>query len=655
MRTPWHWWILVAALLTPLLGSSASATEPPDIQIFTQARLEAMRKRAELIRARSRARFTIEAAERVAGLKDPPTGAGLWQEVTARADTLKALLQSDKTAEIKSATADLESRVSLLGGVRGRLSRVEEMLGPMAKDLSPALLAPVEQVIQASKAALMSGSWDDLRRSQDNLAQVDGFVLVEARLCWDIKGQLDKLGNKVGPTLRQQIESATKPLPQALRGESWDDVLTLCRRLPAFVKEAPRRVVTDIEAGQRYLRFLQPTERAKMQEEFAAVDRALQGSSWEAAASASSGALSAAYQRFGGGQPFGWAPCVRILSIDGGGVRGLIPATVLQELEQRTQQPIHKLFDYVIGTSAGGIIALGLSVPDQIDPSQARYRAADLVGLFEKNAAKIFPADPIKAVRGIGGPKYSPKGLEEVLNRYFGDALVADALTNVLITTYNLEEHDGWFMTNHDDTSMLYMREAARATSAAPTYFPPAQLAIPPRPLKLGKGRPDPSAEIINHISLLDGGVYANNPAVHGLTRIRSDENRAETGRTGPERPWLLLSLGTGQVPPSVPPSDPRGWGLVKWAAPLVDIMFSNPGANVHDLLDLGEFYFRLQPQTLTADTERLDNSDPAKVAALKEIASKYIQSQEETLKRLTVLLKRERTAECRRELRVRG
>ena len=356
MDTTWQRWSVVVTLVTTLVGSCANATELPDIQLFTQARQEIVRKRAELIRAKARARFIIAAAER----KDPPVGVGLRQELATRVDALKVLLSSGKTDEINSATAEVESRVSLIGSVHGRLASVEEKLGPMAKDLSPALVAPVEQ---------------------------------------------------------------------------------------------------------------------------------------------------------------------------------------------------------------------------------------------------------------------------------------------------DLEEHRGFFMTNHDDSSMLYMREAARATSAAPTYFPPAQMAIPPRPLKLRAARPNPSTETINHISLLDGGVYANNPAAYGLTQIRSDEDLYRTGRTGPERPWLLLSLGTGQLPPSVPFSDPRSWGLVKWAGPLVDIMFSNAGPDVRDIGGLSGFYsFRLQPETLTADTEELDGSDPAKIAALKETAIKYIQAEEESLKKITALLKRERPAECQRE-----
>jgi len=637
------------ALMTPLLGACATATKPPDIQILTQARQEVVRKRAELIRAKSHARFAIDVAERTGGLKDPTPGAAMRAEIAARSDALKALLRSDKTADLMSATAELEGRVMLVSGVIGRLARVEEMLGPMAKDLSPALLAPVTEVIRASKAALTSGGWDDLRRGQDALAQMDGRLLVEAKMCWEIKGQVDKLGSKVGPTLRQQVDAALQPWTQALRGEDWDEVLALCRQLPAFVG-APRRIVADIEAGRSYLRFLQPAEQVWLQNEFRAVDRSLQGSSWEDAASASRTALLAVYRRFGGGEPFGWAPCVRILSIDGGGVRGLIPAMLLERLELLTQQPIHRLFDYVVGTSAGGIIALGLTVPDPKDASKARYRATDLVDLFEKDAAKIFPANPLKAVRVIGSPRYSPKGLEDVLSRYFGNTLVADALTNVLVTTYNLEERQGWFMTNHDYTAALYMREAARATSAAPTYFPPAQLAIPERPLKQGAGPPIPSAEKINHISLLDGGVFANNPAAHGLIRIRLDEDRAQTGRTGSERPWLLLSLGTGQLPSSVPSSDPRGWGLLSWANPLVDIMFSNAGVDVREVKGLGDYYYRLQPLTLTKDTARLDGSDPANVAALKEIASKFVQSQEGLLERIARLLERERPAECQRE-----
>lgn len=84
------------------------------------------------------------------------------------------------------------------------------------------------------------------------------------------------------------------------------------------------------------------------------------------------------------------------------------------------------------------------------------------------------------------------------------------------------------------------------------------------------------------------------------------------TGRYGDKRPWLLLSLGAGQIPPSASIENVEntwGSGLLGWAAPLVDIVFSDPGVDAKEIMDFGEYYFRLQPWTLTAATADLDNA----------------------------------------------
>ena len=173
----------------------------------------------------------------------------------------------------------------------------------------------------------------------------------------------------------------------------------------------------------------------------------------------------------------------KVLSIDGGGIRGIIPAMVLAEIERRTGKLTSEVFDLVAGTSTGGILALGLTKPGQ--GGKAQYSAETLIELYETEGEKIF-ARPgwhqILSVGGVADAKYPLKGIEEVAKKYFKDVHLAEALTEVLVTAYEIERRGPWFFKrrhardkNREGDNFL-MRDVARATSAAPTYFEPLQL-----------------------------------------------------------------------------------------------------------------------------------------------------------------------------------
>lgn len=126
----------------------------------------------------------------------------------------------------------------------------------------------------------------------------------------------------------------------------------------------------------------------------------------------------------------------KVLSIDGGGIRGIIPAIVLAEILRRTGRPTSQLFDLMAGTSTGGILALGLIKPAQ--GGGPEYSAKKLIELYEAEGGKIFYIPVWHRIRSAGGvaeEKYPAKGIEEVARRYFADVHLADALTEVLVTS----------------------------------------------------------------------------------------------------------------------------------------------------------------------------------------------------------------------------
>ncbi len=124
----------------------------------------------------------------------------------------------------------------------------------------------------------------------------------------------------------------------------------------------------------------------------------------------------------------------KILSIDGGGIRGIIPAVILGELERKTGKAASSLFDLIAGTSTGGILALGLVKPNQ--DGSPHYSAMDLVGLYESNGSRIFSRSLLHRVLALGRfskAKYSTTGLEKVLQEYFGETMLSEALTGLVV------------------------------------------------------------------------------------------------------------------------------------------------------------------------------------------------------------------------------
>jgi patatin-like phospholipase/acyl hydrolase len=172
---------------------------------------------------------------------------------------------------------------------------------------------------------------------------------------------------------------------------------------------------------------------------------------------------------------------VKILAIDGGGIRGIIPAMLLAHIESLTGRPIAHLFDLVAGTSTGGILALGLTIPKTA--GAPLYTAQQFVEMYEREGPRIFFCSLWRRIVACGNlreEKYSAAGIEAVLAEYFGDARLRGAVTDVLVTSYEIEQNFPFFFKSSNARERLdYDFPAclgARATSAAPTYFEPMKL-----------------------------------------------------------------------------------------------------------------------------------------------------------------------------------
>ena len=166
----------------------------------------------------------------------------------------------------------------------------------------------------------------------------------------------------------------------------------------------------------------------------------------------------------------------KVLSIDGGGIRGVIPAVLLEHIEKKTGKRIAELFDLIVGTSTGGILAIGLTVPGA--RGVPKYSATEMLALYAERGTEIFARSFWRGVTSLGGAldeNYDHRPLERILKEYAGDATLRDCVKPVVITSYDIERRQPYFFKTRKALRTKdrnhFLRDAARATSAAPTFF----------------------------------------------------------------------------------------------------------------------------------------------------------------------------------------
>jgi patatin-like phospholipase/acyl hydrolase len=342
----------------------------------------------------------------------------------------------------------------------------------------------------------------------------------------------------------------------------------------------------------------------------------------------------------------------RVLSIDGGGIRGLIAARVIARLEELVsaeageERRLADCFHMFAGTSTGGLLALGLTAPDPHDPSRPRLSGADLVELYMSEGPRIF-GDTLHKLLSLGGwiaPKHAEKRLECVLRERFEEARLRDALRELIVTSYDMSEPGPHFFkrwrareSSDRDREMV---DVGLATSAAPTYFP---------------------SHGIGGRALVDGGLFAANPSVAAV--VEALKRRDEEPRNLSAGDLLLVSLGTGQHETGHPQSQVRRWGRIGWILPRrqdpaliaafldgqsdaadhwVEILLNHePGRGALDpaTQGAGPRYFRFQ--TKLAVSTPLDDARPRALEQLNEAADRLLSKQDDRLRELARRLAR--------------
>jgi predicted acylesterase/phospholipase RssA len=275
--------------------------------------------------------------------------------------------------------------------------------------------------------------------------------------------------------------------------------------------------------------------------------------------------------------------------LDGGGMRGVMSVRVLVELERLSGRPIADLFDVIAGTSTGGMIALGLTKPGS--DGKPELSAQEVLDTYMNDGGKIFPRaafrplrwEKVRASRPIvvqrigalarparyGNARYPTDGLTEVLQQMLGTTRLAEALADVIIPSYDWKAGRAYVfrsrMARQHGSFDPTMAQVARATTAAPTYFPAFRLRSPGRELVL-----------------IDGGVVANNPA--SIAYYEALWQSHEEGRPDPD--FVVVSVGTGRPPEAIPTYQElwsRNW--LRMGMGMLGVVFDGTSEIVDDLL----------------------------------------------------------------------
>lgn len=335
---------------------------------------------------------------------------------------------------------------------------------------------------------------------------------------------------------------------------------------------------------------------------------------------------------------------IRILSIDGGGIRGILPGVILTFIEEQLMAKegpdvrLSDYFDMIAGTSTGGILTCTYLLPardkDGRVSSRPALTAKEAVNIYLDRGDEIFGLSmwqKIKSKGGLADEKYDATQLEKALKDYFGETMLSELLKPCLITSYDIKSRRAHFFNQVDalksPTHDYKVRDVARATSAAPTYFEVSNI-------QSEYGLPYP---------LIDGGVFANNPTMCAYAEARStrfSEVLKDADKT--DNPFakdmIIVSIGTGSSPKPYQYKDAKDWGMIQWIQPVIDIMMSGNSETVHyqlrkiwETTGTPDNYTRLEPSLHDAKSD-MDDASAENLKKLYEAGLKFVSDNEDRL-----------------------
>ena len=321
---------------------------------------------------------------------------------------------------------------------------------------------------------------------------------------------------------------------------------------------------------------------------------------------------------------------VKILSIDGGGVRGLIPCIFLNHLRKELDSygnttPFYNLFDVISGTSTGSLISLMLIKPPRNFTDYERLEL--LLDLYENGTKEIFPKTTsiCGTIRHLLRPKYSGKPLKKILRQNFRDLTLRDSLSNLIIPTYDMISMRPFLFKQRtdikDNFDNFFLKDVGLSSSAAPTYLPPANI-------KSLTGK---------QYCFVDGGIFSNNPSLCAYTFAKKLYPKAKK--------FIIVSLGTGEYVRTYQCNKVKKWGVYGWMNPLngiplltayMDSQIESDNYIINCMSDVSEYRFEI---SLNGMPSELDDSSNNNINFLKGKAAELILTNNKKIKQLAKLL----------------
>ncbi|CAN8328219.1 unnamed protein product [Cochlearia groenlandica] len=331
---------------------------------------------------------------------------------------------------------------------------------------------------------------------------------------------------------------------------------------------------------------------------------------------------------------------VTILSLDGGGVRGIIAGVILAFLEKQLQEldgesvRLADYFDVIAGTSTGGLVTAMLTAPDE--NGRPQFAAKDIVPFYLEHSPKIFPQPAgvfallPKLPKLLSGPKYDGKYLKKILSNLLGDKKLHQTVTNVVIPTFDIKKLQPTVFSSYqaanDRVMDAKLSDICISTSAAPTYFPAHRFTN------------EDNEGNKHEYNLIDGGIAANNPTLCAIAEVtkqivKKNPSMGDISALDYTK-FVVISLGTGSIrnQEKYDAKMASKWGLLCWiysngSSPIIDCY----NEAIHDIVDYQSSvvfqalrseknYLRIDDDTLKGELGSVDLSTEENMEGLVEV-----------------------------------
>lgn len=316
---------------------------------------------------------------------------------------------------------------------------------------------------------------------------------------------------------------------------------------------------------------------------------------------------------------------VAILTIDGGGMKGIISSIVLMRMEKYLKfyskdnsVGLTDYFDLVAGTSTGSILTALLLCPDA--KGKAKYKAEDALELYLTKGKEMFhrrPLYPINTMFGLFGSKYTNQYFKEGLKEYFHDLKISELIKPCMIITYDMVSRRTLFLNSISSQKNpkrdVKVVDAVLASCAAPTYFPPVCT--------------KKENQCVD--CLIDGGVAANNPAMSALIEA------LKLPQANTIQDTYLFSVGNVAKIKSYPCDEAKNWGIAEFAVPLFHIIMGTSEEIVdyqvrklYESSNISSHYQRIEAVT-EKEIPAMDDTSPEAMKTLVEIGNQLADREE--------------------------